>query len=241
MKRRMDLKKYNLKKMCPEIAKEWNFKKNKKLKPEDVLVGSHRKVWWQCEKGHEWESCIVARTRQKQKCPICANRRILKGYNDLKTLEPKIAKLWNKEKNGDLKPTQVSVNSNKRVWWKCPKGHEYSVKIIDKVRKKSGCPICSNRVILPGYNDLKTLRPDIAAEWAEKRNQLTPEQVGVHSNKKVWWKCSLKRHYWEARVNDRTRKEKGTNCPYCAGKRKWKNVSKPSKSKKSKKYIEMIK
>ena len=40
---------------------------------------------------------------------------MLKGYNDLRTTHPKIAREWNKERNGDLKPTDVIANSNKRV------------------------------------------------------------------------------------------------------------------------------
>lgn len=205
----------------PDIAKDWYYTGNKKLRPEDVFVNSHKKVWWKCEKGHKWEATVAARTNNGQGCPVCSNRVIIAGYNDLETLEPEIAKYWNNEKNGDLKPSQVSRGCNKKVWWKCEKGHEYQVRINDKVKKKSGCPICSNRIILPGYNDLKTLRPDIAAEWANDRNELKSTEVGIHSNKKVWWKCSFKRHYWEARVHDRNR---GTGCPYCARKRKWKNV-----------------
>lgn len=65
-------------------------------------------------------------------------------------------------------------------------------------------------------------RPDIAKQWDYKCNrELRPEDVFVNSHKKVWWKC-YRGHFWEARINDRTRKDRGTNCPYCAKKRKWK-------------------
>lgn len=131
---------------------------------------------------------------------------------------PDIAKQWYYTGNKNLRPEDVFVSSHKKVWWKCEKGHDYQLRINDKVRKRHGCPVCSNRTILPGYNDLKTLRPEIAAEWAYRRNKLRPEEVGIHSNKKVWWRCGYKRHYWEARINDRTRKSGGTNCPYCAKK-----------------------
>lgn len=210
----------SLLKLRPDIAKDWHYGKNKPLRPEDFFTSSHKKVWWKCSKRHTWQATIAARTHNRQGCPICSNRIIIPGYNDLATLNPEIAKFWNYEKNGDLKPSQVSVGSNKKVWWKCEKGHEYQGTINDKSRKKYGCPICSNRIILKGYNDLETLRPDIAAEWDRWQNKLTPAEVGVHSNKKVWWVC-YRDHHWEARVNDRTRKDKGTNCPYCARLRRW--------------------
>lgn len=218
-----ELENKSLLKLRPDIAKDWHYGKNKPLRPEDFFANSHKKVWWKCSKRHTWQATIAARTHNGQGCPICSNRIIIPGYNDLKTLDPETAKLWNYEKNGDFKPSQVSVGSNKRVWWKCEKGHEYQGKINDKSRKKHGCPICSNRIILKGYNDLETLRPDIAGEWDRWQNKLTPAEIGVHSNKKVWWVC-YRDHHWEARVNDRTRKDNGTSCPYCARLRRWKKI-----------------
>ena len=94
----------------PDIAKEWDYKKNKPLRPEDFYCGSSRKkVWWKCSKGHSWKTTIAARTKKEGTgCPICCNRKILKGYNDLQTMKPEVAKWWNFEKNGELKPTQVA-------------------------------------------------------------------------------------------------------------------------------------
>ena len=74
-------------------------------------------------------------------CPTCANRRIIKGYNDLKTINPKLAKEWNFKKNKGLRPTQVSSCSNKRVWWKCSDGHEWVASVNDRNRG-NGCPYC---------------------------------------------------------------------------------------------------
>ena len=37
--------------------------------------------------------------------PYCGDRKVLKGYNDPRTTRPEIAREWNKERNGDLKPT----------------------------------------------------------------------------------------------------------------------------------------
>ena len=37
----------------PELSKEWHPTKNGDLTPYDVTVGSHKKVWWICSKGHK--------------------------------------------------------------------------------------------------------------------------------------------------------------------------------------------
>lgn len=213
------IKENNLLVLRPDIAKQWDYRKNKPLRPELFSVGSSRnKVWWRCSKGHRWEATIASRTKGGNGCPYCANRKVIEGYNDLKTTEPEIAAQWNYERNGNLKPTDVPKGSNKKVWWKCSKGHEFQGKINDRTNKKHGCPVCSNRLIIPGINDLQTLIPEIAAEWDYWQNELKPTEVGTGSNKKVWWIC-VKGHRWEARVNDRRR---GTGCPICARKLKQK-------------------
>ena len=126
MNKKSELEFKNLLITNPELAKEWNYGKNKKKRPEHYFSNSHEKVWWRCKKRHEWEATIASRSKLKGNgCPICANRVILEGYNDLATLRPEIAAQWDYEKNGELKPTQVGIGSNKKVWWKCEKGHSY--------------------------------------------------------------------------------------------------------------------
>ena len=74
-----------------------------------VLAGSHKKVWWTCLKGHEWQTTVVARTRGSG-CPVCANQVILSGYNDLLSIDPELASEWHPTKNGELKPDMVAPN-----------------------------------------------------------------------------------------------------------------------------------
>ena len=42
----------------PLLVKQWS-KKNK-IKPTEVSIGSHKKVIWRCEKGHEWKQPLRA-------------------------------------------------------------------------------------------------------------------------------------------------------------------------------------
>ena len=125
---------------------------------------------------------------------------------------PILAREWNHEKNGNLKPEYLAANSNKKVWWKCQNGHEYQARIGHR-NKGSECPYCSGIKALSGYNDLQTVNPALAKEWDyEKNNGLTPMDVMPNSGKKVYWKCN-KGHEWLARIADRN---KGSDCPECA-------------------------
>ena len=196
----------------PEIAKEWNYKKNGNLKPEHFASNSDKKVWWKCPTGHEWQASISSRNSGCG-CPYCAGQKVLKGFNDLHTVNPILAKEWNYEKNNGLTPEDVMPNSGKKVWWKCPTGHEWQAAIADR-NSGNGCPYCSGRYAVKGENDLQTVNPTLAKEWNYgKNNGLTPADVTPNSNKKVWWMCS-KGHEWESIVQNRN---KGKGCPYCAG------------------------
>ncbi len=56
----------------PEILKEWNYKRNIDVSPREITYGSNKKVWWICERGHEWKATISSRTKKNgngcQKC-----------------------------------------------------------------------------------------------------------------------------------------------------------------------------
>ena len=208
----------------PKLAKEWNYEKNGKLTPQDVTMQSNLKVWWKCSEGHEWEDTISVRNRGYN-CPYCSNYRIEIGYNDLATTNPKLAKEWNYEKNGKLTPQDVTSGSNKKVWWKCPRGHDYVSSVINRAKRNNGCPYCSNRKLLKGYNDLATVNPKIAKEWNyEKNSDLKPSDVINGARKKVWWKCP-KGHEWMSLIDNRTKKN-GTGCPVCDSE---KHISLPEK------------
>ncbi len=44
--------------------------KNGDLTPAEVLPGSHRKVWWRCDRGHVWQADINSRVKGSG-CPVC--------------------------------------------------------------------------------------------------------------------------------------------------------------------------
>lgn len=67
--------KYNLKVINPKLAKEWHPTKNGTLTPKDVTPKSGKKVWWLCEKKHEWKAQISMRAYGTG-CPICYMNKI---------------------------------------------------------------------------------------------------------------------------------------------------------------------
>ena len=202
--------------LYPKLAKEWHPTKNGNLMPKHTKPGSNKKVWWICPKGHEYQLSVCSRTERGNGCPYCSGHRVLKGYNDLESKYPKLAKEWHPTKNGFLKPSDVTSNSDKKVWWICSKGHEWKTS-ISKRTKGRGCPYCSGQQVLKGYNDLATLNSKLLKEWDYEKNiSISPEDVTAHSSRKVWWKCITCGNEWKASIDHRSR---GRGCPKCARER----------------------
>ncbi len=128
----------------PDLAAQWHPVKNGDLTPEQVTIGSHRKVWWVCGKGHEWQSDVRTRVNGAG-CPYCANRAILHGENDLYTTHPDLCREWNFEKNNGLTPAVLTAGSHKKVWWRCGQGHEWQAAVVSRAQG-TGCPVCAGRV-----------------------------------------------------------------------------------------------
>lgn len=141
---------------------------------------------------------------------------VIEGENDLASQEPKVASQWHPEKNGITTANQVFVRSSQVAWWLCDLGHEWQAKVI--TRHVSGCPYCTNRKVLAGYNDLATTYPSVAGDWDFKRNRdLSPSEITAGTSKSVWWVCE-EGHEWKTSPANRC--GLGTGCPFCSGRRR---------------------
>mgnify|MGYP004603416443 FL=1 len=199
--------------MSDQIAKEWDYDKNGDITPSSVTIFSNKKVWWKCNKDHEWQAEISRRTKGNSNCPYCSGRKAIIGQNDLITLNPLFIKEWNYERNTNISPDSVSAYSNKKTWWKCELGHEWQA-TISKRSIGRNCPYCAGERPIVGENDLKTMYPLLAEEWNyDKNRNLSPEHFKGKSGKKVYWKCKICGYEWRASIVNRTNGK--SNCPNC--------------------------
>ena len=205
----------------PQIAEEWHPTKNGDLTAFDVTAGSKKTVWWKCSNGHEWDSVVNSRTNRNRGCPICSvsvgtnksNNTRVATRGSLKSLRPDLVLEWHPTKNKGILPSDVTLGSDKKVWWICDHGHEWECAIRFRTKKNYGCPFCSGKQVLTGFNDLETTNPKLALEWNPTRNGTTkPSTILPGSNKKAWWLCK-NGHEWQAVINSRTQ---GRQCPICS-------------------------
>ena len=131
------------------------------------------------------------------------------------TPDERITALWHPTMNGALTPADISRHSHKKVWWRCPEGHDWET-MVYTIAAGTGCPYCSGKQVLPGFNDLATTHPDLAVEWdIEHNGDFRPDAVTHGSIKEAWWRCP-EGHIYQAKVFSRVA---GTDCPYCSGKK----------------------
>ena len=198
----------------PDLLKEWDYTKNE-IKPTEVTSGSSKKAWWICnECKNNYENSISNKTKG-QGCPYCAGKKVKVGYNDLYTYcinnrRNDLINEFDKKKNS-LTPKDITIGSGKQIWWICPKGHSYHTTISARIKKGSGCGICSHKILKKGFNDLQTTHPEIAKEWDYKKNKNNPDEVMAGSPKKYWFICPKGHSYLSSLAN----RKKGQNCPKC--------------------------
>jgi len=134
----------NLAVTAPALAAQWHPTRNGNLVPKELLPGTARRVWWQCETGHAWKSSPNARQYgDKGGCPYCAGLRVTAETN-LAAVFPLVATEWHPTHNGDLRPDEVRPHTSRKVWWRCGVcGHDWAAAVKNRTSGRGRCPMCA--------------------------------------------------------------------------------------------------
>jgi len=136
----------NLATKRPDLLLIWNYDKNT-LNPEEVTVGTHKEVWWNCSVCEDTYPMSLNKKTRGRGCSICSGYYTTKK-NSFGGKFPELAKEWHPTKNGDLTPFDVSYGSGKKIWWKCALCDSDYTATVDKKTSKNKtdgrCSICSS-------------------------------------------------------------------------------------------------
>ena len=147
----------------PDLVEEWPIR-NGDLTPDSVNDKSSRNVWWHCKAcGNEYKAVIKSRVHGLQ-CPVCAERAVLKGYNDLETTDAALMMEWDYEMNTKRDPSTFSRYSMYPVWWKGACGHRWKDKIFHRTVDGAGCIYCES--------DFRKTLPQLMVMYYAKRNNI---------------------------------------------------------------------
>lgn len=129
----------------PLLAQEWSPLNH--LRPEDVTLGSSRRVLWVCSTcSQHWQATVSNRHYRGSGCPNCAQSARRRPRSDLSALQvaPRLAAEWVPELNPGIDLTWYAPHSKTMVVWRCPDcGHEWQSRIATRVAEHTGCPRCT--------------------------------------------------------------------------------------------------
>ena len=158
-----------------------------------LKAGSNKKVAWQCPNNphHTWSAQVHHRVHKRTNCPYCAGRTITPSVNDLATTHPGLAAQMVRPEEA----TTTSKGSNDPFEWQCQNNPDHTWLATPTNRVKgAGCPICVNKQIRPGDNDLATTHPELAARLYDPTDALT---VSAGTGIKLRWRCDVDPdHVW---------------------------------------------
>lgn len=124
---------------------------------------------------------------------------------------------WEKNASEGIDVSKLYINSSKKIYWRCEHGHTFKESVWAVGKRKHKCFYCSGRLILPGYNDLQTLYPELAKEFDIEKNKETPDKISPKDTKSYWWTCEHNHPSFRQRVTHRVNRK--TKCPYCTGRK----------------------
>lgn len=185
----------------PEIAKEWDYKKNDPLTPRQVSFGSEMEYWWKCYQGHEWKASPKHRNRSP-KCPTCNH-----DSRRLDLTNPDLAERWHPIKNNKLSPKDFTIGSSRLVWWKCSENHECRGTISSRHNGYNciSCPLSKTNQV---YNDKILMN-----YWDYERNKsINLRNLTTGSSTEIYWRCE-KGHSW---LQSPRSFKKNRICPECS-------------------------
>lgn len=196
----------------PDLAKECMDD------PTKYQAGTHKVLRWKCRVcPHEWPSSGNHRLYCAYKgsgntgCGVCSNRVLLKGWNDMATTHPELAK----ECLDD--PTEYIAGTNVYLRWRCSKcKKEWKATGDNRTTSGHGCWDCGQiqsaktRTVSTYEESLAFHRPDLVIEY---RGSQDPKTVFLHSGQTFDWQCGKCGRIYPATVNNRT--ACGSGCKKC--------------------------
>lgn len=163
----------------------------------EIKAGSNTKQKWKCltNPNHPiWVETVYNRTYRNHVCPHCSGKKVTTGINDLNTTHPKLALQLKKPKQGH----KTAASSTIPIEWICKKcNHIWSASPFNRTVVKTGCPVCTNRTVIPEVNSLAKTNPEVLP-WLADPNEA--KSITKGSNKKLTWKCP-EGHTWQARTH----------------------------------------
>lgn len=182
-------------------AKYWNVELNNGVKPREVALTANKKFWFDCLCGHSFLMCL-GNISADQWCPYCSSSKKLCDNEDCEQCfrnsfaSVPQSQYWSYERNGDVKPRNVTKCSDKKYWFNCVCGHEFSSQLGNIVHGQwcAYCcfpckKLCENETCDMCFSN-SFASVSQSQHWShELNNGVTPRTIAIKTNKKYWFDC----------------------------------------------------
>lgn len=119
------------------------------------------------------------------------------------------------EKNGDVKPENVSKSSNVKFWFNCEKcNHTFDCTLNHITNSNRWCSYCANKKLCDNENcnicfDKSYASNPFSQNWSDK-NKVNSRNVLLNSHKKFWFNCFKCLHVFTKSL------DYISDCPFCS-------------------------
>lgn len=161
---------------------------------KDISCKSNKKFWFKCPRNlHESEQHVISVVTRGVNVKIDCS----KCYSIAQVIIDKFGEdyLWSHwHESNQMNPWGISYgHSRLKINIQCVK-KDYHVypQTPQSFGKGIGCPYCNGKMIHPN-DSLAAQFPEILDIWSDK-NEKSPYEYTIQSNKKVWLKCKAGKH-----------------------------------------------
>jgi very-short-patch-repair endonuclease len=190
-------------------------------KPNEVALNSHKKFWFDCDCGHEFESSLLNINKGNNWCPYCYNRKLCGNcdncFNKSFASHPKSI-CWS-DKN-EIKPIEVFRGADRKKFIfncdKCP--HIFEMTLKDITSKGHWCSYCSHQKLCENKECSMCWDNSFASVDRNKYlndKSINPRSLFKSTNKKFNFDCDICNKVFPCQLADITR---GIWCSFCVNK-----------------------
>lgn len=200
-------------------SKFWSSKNN--LKPNEVALNSHKKFWFDCHCGHQFESSLLNINQANNWCPYCCNppKKLCDCsicFNKSFASHPKSI-CWLDE--NEINPSKVFRCADRRKFkFKCDKcEHIFVMNLKDIVIKGHWCSYCSHQKLCDNENCDMCFNNSFASVERSKylNDNINPRTLFKRTNKKYKFNCDVCNKIFVSPLSAVTN---GVWCSFCVNK-----------------------
>lgn len=210
--------------MFSEHPKSKFWSKRNFVKPNEVALNSHKKFWFDCECGHQFESSLLNINQGNNWCGFCSNppKKLCEDDNCKSCFVNSFASheksiYWSNE--NEVTPRQVFKNADRKKFkFNCECGHKLEMNLKQISSQCHWCSYCSHQKLCEDKECQMCLNNSFASVEKSKNlndKNINPRTLFKNTNKKFDFDCDVCNKVFTCQLSDIT---KGVGCSFCVNK-----------------------